>query len=116
MISYPKSISPFNLKDWINSEDEKLTIIDVRENLELEIASFPNMDIHMPMSSLSLENVSREISKFKDTKIVVLCHMGVRSYNFGTFLLENNIVDQVWNLEEGIDGWSRYIDSRIPRY
>ena len=116
MINHPKSISAFILKDWINSENEKLTIIDVRENLELEIASFPNIDIHIPMSTLSMEKISREISKFKNTKIVVLCHMGIRSYNFGTFLLENNIVDEVWNLEEGIDGWSRYIDSTIARY
>ena len=116
MINYPKSISAFNLKDLINSENEKVTVIDVREKLELEIASFPYTDMHIPMSSLSIGNISTKISKFKDTKIVVLCHMGVRSYNFGTFLLENNIVDEVWNLEEGIDGWSRYVDSTITRY
>jgi len=25
-------------------------------------------------------------------------------------------VSEIWNLEEGIDGWSRYIDPSIPRY
>jgi len=25
-------------------------------------------------------------------------------------------VNEIWNLEEGIDGWSRYIDPLIPRY
>jgi len=25
-------------------------------------------------------------------------------------------VKEIWNLEEGIDGWSRYIDPSIPRY
>ena len=116
MIKFPKSISAYNLKDWINSGDEKLTIIDVREKIELEIASFPNTDIHIPMSKLTIENISKEIYKFKDTKIVVLCHMGIRSYNFCTFLLDNHLIDEVWNLEEGIDGWSKYIDPTITRY
>jgi len=31
-------------------------------------------------------------------------------------VLDNNIVSEIWNLEEGIDGWSRYIDPSIPRY
>jgi len=25
-------------------------------------------------------------------------------------------LSEIWNLEEGIDGWSRNIDSSIPRY
>ena len=29
---------------------------------------------------------------------------------------DNKIVSEIWNLEEGIDGWSRYIDPSIPRY
>ena len=116
MKNYPKPLSPFNLKDWINSEYEKLFIIDVRENLELEIANFPYTDIHIPMSKVSIEYLSSKLVSSKEKKIVVLCHMGIRSYNFGSFLLENNITDEVWNLEEGIDGWSRYIDSSIPRY
>ena len=28
----------------------------------------------------------------------------------------NNFLGEIWNLEEGIDGWSRYIDPSIPRY
>ena len=116
MINLPKSISAVNLKKWINSEDEKLKIIDVRENLELQIANFPYTDIHIPMSRVSLEYIFSRIGKFEDKKFVVLCHMGIRSYNFGTFLLENRCVSEIWNLEEGIDGWSRYIDPKIPRY
>ena len=116
MTNHPKSISALNLQQWIISEDEKLVIIDVRENIELEIANFPYTDIQIPMSRASLNYVSSKIANFEDKKIVVLCHKGIRSYNFGIFLLENNFVDKVWNLEEGIDGWSRYIEPSIPRY
>ena len=56
------------------------------------------------------------MSKHLDKKFVILCHRGIRSYNFAQWLLENKIVEEVWNLEEGIDGWSIHIDSSIPRY
>ena len=52
----------------------------------------------------------------KDKKIVVLCHAGIRSYSFGQWSLDNNLIDDIWNLEEGIDGWSKYVDQTIPRY
>ena len=35
---------------------------------------------------------------------------------FKTENLDNNMVDELWNLEEGIDGGRRYIDQTIPRY
>ena len=116
MANHPKSLSAIKLQQWIISEDEKLMIIDVRENIELEIANFPYTDIQIPMSRASLNYISSIIANFEDKKIVVFCHKGIRSYNFGLFLLENKYVDEVWNLEEGIDGWSRYIDPSIPRY
>ena len=30
--------------------------------------------------------------------------------------IENELAKEVWNLNEGIDGWSISIDSSIPRY
>ena len=64
-----------------------------------------------------IENkVAHHHIKYKGKKLVVLCHMGIRSYNFGTFLLDNKFVQEVWNLEDGIDGWSKYIDANVPRY
>ena len=57
-----------------------------------------------------------KISYAKNKKFVVLCHAGIRSYNFGQWSLDNNLVNEIWNLEEGIDGWSKYIDQKVPRY
>ena len=116
MGNYPKTISAFDLNEWFNSEDQNPIIIDVREDSELEIASFPKEILHLPISKVSVEYVKSKISNAKDKKFVVLCHAGIRSYNFGQWSLDNNLVKEIWNLEEGIDGWSRHIDKTIPRY
>ena len=116
MVNYPKTLNAFDLNEWFNSEDENPIIIDVREDSELEIACFPRKFLHLPISKVSAEYVKTKISDLKDKKFVVLCHAGIRSYNFGQWALENNLVNEIWNLEEGIDGWSQYIDQTIPRY
>ena len=116
MTNIPKSLTVHNLNEWLNSKKDNPIIIDVRESLEIEIASLSFVDIYIPMSKVSFENVSSIISKNLDKKFVILCHRGVRSYHFAQWLLENELVTEVWNLEEGIDGWSIHIDSKIPRY
>ena len=116
MGNYPKTLNAFDLNEWFNTEDENPIIIDVREDSELEIACFPREFLHLPISKVSSEGVKTKISEYKDKKFVVLCHAGIRSYNFGQWVLENNFVNEIWNLEEGIDGWSQYIDQTIPRY
>ena len=112
----PKSIDSYGLQQWLSSFNDKPVIIDVREDMELNIASFPFTEICIPMSQVSIELVESKLEKFREKKFVVLCHKGIRSYHFGQWLLDNKIINEVWNLNEGIDGWSRDIDSSIPRY
>ena len=116
MENYPKTINALDLNAWFNSEFENPIIIDVREDLELEIACFPKEFLHIPISKVSYEYVSTKICDARDKKFVVICHAGIRSFNFGKWSLDNNLVNEIWNLEEGIDGWSKYIDQTIPRY
>ncbi len=116
MGNYPKTLNAFELNEWFNSEDENPIIIDVREDSELEIACFPREFLHLPISKVSPQYVKTKISDAKYKKFVVLCHAGIRSYNFGQWSLDNKLVKEIWNLEEGIDGWSKYIDQTIPRY
>ena len=116
MGNYPKSINASSLNDWFNSEKEDPVLIDVREGSELEIARFPKKFLHIPMSKVTSENIRGLFAGLVDKEIVVTCHAGIRSYNFCQWSLDNNIVTEIWNLEEGIDGWSRYIDPSIPRY
>ena len=112
----PKSIDAYCLQNWLVSLEEQPVIIDVREDMELNIANFPFTEVFIPISQVSIELVKSKLEKYRKRKIVVLCHRGVRSYNFGQFLLDNGIISEVWNLNEGIDGWSRDIDPSIPRY
>ena len=113
---YPKSINASDLNDWFNSEKEDPVLIDVREKSELEIACFSKDFLHIPISKVTSNYVEEILKDLLNREIVVTCHAGIRSYNFCQWLLENNIVSEIWNLEEGIDGWSRYIDPSIPRY
>ena len=116
MANNPKRINAFILNEWFKSKDENPIIIDVREKSELEIACFPKDFLHLPISKVSFEYVKSEIAGLRDKKLVAICHAGIRSYSFGQWLLDNNLIDEIWNLEEGIDGWSKYIDQTIPRY
>jgi rhodanese-related sulfurtransferase len=47
---------------------------------------------------------------------VVLCHAGVRSWQFGCWLMEAQGYGEVWNLQGGIDAWSVNVDPSVPRY
>ena len=96
----PKTINAFDLNEWFNSEDGDPIIIDVREDSELEIATFPKDFLHLPISKVSSDYVKAKIIDTKDKKFVVICHAGIRSYSFGKWLLDNNVVDQIWNLEK----------------
>ena len=116
MINIPNSLTVHGLNQWLNSNDENPIIIDVRESIEVDKASLPFVDIYIPISKVSLEYVSTIVSKYLNKKFVILCHRGIRSYNFAQWLIDNKLVREVWNLEEGIDGWSIHIDSSIPRY
>jgi len=112
----PKSITAQDLKVWLESKVDLPIVIDVREIRELELSTFPFTDIHIPISKVSVDTVNLKLNKYSRKKFVIICHRGVRSYDFGYWLLENKFLNEVWNLEEGIDGWSRYIDQNVPRY
>ena len=116
MKNIPNSITVQDLNQWLNSNHENPIIIDVRENLEIDKASLAFVDIYIPISKVSCEYVSSIISKHLNKKFVILCHRGIRSYNFAQWLIDNKLVKEVWNLEGGIDGWSIHIYSSIPRY
>ncbi len=116
MRKIPKSISAHNLNEWLNSEIEQPIIIDVREVSELEIVTLPFSFIHMPMSEITVDYLKSRLNILENKKIVVLCHMGVRSFHFSQWMLDNDFAHEIWNLEEGIDGWSQNIDPQMARY
>ena len=116
MDNIPKSLTSQSLNDWLNSTHENPIVIDVREKQEIRIAALHFVDIYIPISKVSFEYVFSKISQYPNRKFVILCHRGIRSYNFAQWLIENELVKEVWNLDDGIDGWSINIDSNITRY
>ena len=113
----PLNISPTELNKILEDDSsEKPFIVDVREDNEIAIASFSFSVLHLPLSKAAIW--SDKIAELlpKDQPVVVVCHAGVRSMNFGIWLLEQGITKSVWNLVGGIDAWSIDVDQSVPRY
>ena len=113
----PLNISPKELiKILEDDSSENPFIVDVREDNEIAIASFSFSVLHLPLSKAVEWSTSVGELLPNDQPIVVVCHAGVRSLKFGTWLLEQGITKRVWNLVGGIDAWSRDVDQSVPRY
>ena len=111
----PKPLKARELETWL-SQNVDLTLVDVREEQELAIAPFPHPVKHLPLSEA--QNWIGTLNEFLPPTgpVVVLCHAGIRSWNFGCWLLEQQPAREVWNLEGGIDAWSVMVDPAVPRY
>lgn len=91
-------------------KEEKINLIDVREPWEHEMASIEQARL------LPLTRFQEWIDDLKpDQEIIVMCHHGIRSANVCLFLARQGF-EKVFNLEGGIDLWSKEVDSKIPRY
>ena len=113
----PLNISAKQLNKILEDDSsENPFIVDVREDDEIAIASFPFSVLHLPLSKAA--NWSENIEELlpMDQPIVVVCHAGVRSLNFGIWLIEKGLGRRVWNLFGGIDAWSTEVDQSVPRY
>jgi rhodanese-related sulfurtransferase len=91
------------------SRGESLTLLDVREEWELGVASVPDV-VHIPMGE-----VADRIGELdRGREVVVLCRSGRRSLQVANFLQQNGF--QAVNLAGGILAWSRELDATIPTY
>ncbi|HEV8185321.1 MAG TPA: molybdopterin-synthase adenylyltransferase MoeB [Chthoniobacterales bacterium] len=89
---------------------ENLTLLDVREPFEDEIARIDGRML-IPLGELS--DRLREIPR--SAPVVVYCHTGVRSAHAAE-LLQQAGIEQVYNLTGGIQAWSSEVDPAVPRY
>jgi rhodanese-related sulfurtransferase len=87
------------------------TLLDVRENWELDLAPVPCEVVHIPMGEIS--HRIGELDSQRET--VVICRSGARSAQVARFL-ETEGFSSVFNLAGGILAWSRDLDPRIPQY
>ena len=97
-------------------QGEPLQLVDVREPQELELAALDQPVIHLPLSRS--QDWIDQIPELLDRQrpVVVLCHAGMRSWQFASWLIEAQGFSDVWNLEGGIEAWSVEVDPSVPRY
>jgi len=89
---------------------EPVVLLDVREPDEVAFVRIPG-SVHIPMGEIP----GRLHELDPDTKIVVYCHLGVRSLHVANFL-EQRDFEQVASLAGGIDAWAAEIELGMPRY
>src|SRR6202000_1429410 len=90
---------------------EAMTLLDVREEWEVENAPVLTDAVDIPMGEIS-DRIS-ELDPKMET--VVICRSGGRSAQVAHYL-ERQGFGKVFNLSGGILAWSRVIDPRIPQY
>jgi monothiol glutaredoxin len=102
-----KGVGPEDVKQMLAS-GEKLQFIDVRTEKERAIAK-------VDAARLLDEAYAGELEALpKDSKLVFMCHHGVRSQNAAQQFLDRGFTN-VWNVVGGIDAWSA-MDPSVPRY
>lgn len=102
-------ISPENLRQRL-LEDAPPLLLDVREPNEFGYARIDG-SVNIPLNQLPMRR--RELAKDRD--VAVICHHGVRSQQ-GCEFLQHEGFDRLYNLQGGIDAWSRICDPAVPRY
>ncbi len=107
----PPKVKPLSVQALKERLDESndLHLYDVRTVAEREIAKIEG--------SVLLDREAQDaIMKLpKDTPLYFQCHSGRRSMQAAEFFI-NQGFKEVYNIEGGIDAWSRDIDPDVPRY
>jgi len=90
--------------------NERITIIDVREPHEYEICNIKEAKL------IPLNDLPNKVNELDSSQEIILhCHTGMRSAQ-ATSLLRNIGFTKASNLKGGIEAWSIEIDDTVPRY
>ena|SRR5580698_6827083 len=108
MLDY--EISTLELKQLLTSESSPV-LLDVREQWEFNAARIKGSTL-IPMGEIPAR-AFQELDP--ETRIVAICHHGVRSMNVALWLRDQGF-EQAQSLRGGIDAWSAEIDPEVPRY
>jgi rhodanese-related sulfurtransferase len=99
------------LAEWLADTSRPAPVLlDVREPWEIATAKIPGC-VSIPMREIPAR--SEELDD--DVQIVCLCHHGARSANVAMFL-EGRGFKHMFNLQGGIDAWSKLVDPSVPQY
>lgn len=91
-------------------KEGRIKVVDVRSPQAYAIANIPG-------SMLIDQALAQEIVQTwpKDTRIVLVCHHGMRSLDAADYLRTFGFTN-VKSLSGGVDAWSLEIDPSVPRY
>lgn len=103
-----KVISVLDLQELLRRD--AVTLVDVREADELELARIPGA-IHIPLHEVPARAAELE----RSAPIALLCHHGMRSEMAARWLEQHGWSDLA-NVVGGIDAWSLHVDRDTPRY
>ncbi|MDD7185917.1 MAG: rhodanese-like domain-containing protein [Oscillospiraceae bacterium] len=92
-------------------EDEKITLIDVREPHERAIVKFLDAKA-IPIGQLARRQ--NELDPNVDT--VFICKEGKRSILAVNTLREAGYTGRMFNLKDGTNAWARDVDPSFPKY
>ena len=102
-------LSAPELKTKLDNQ-ERLFLLDVREPNEFHYAHIENSVL------IPLNQIPARINELdKQQTIVVICHHGMRSQQAALYL-EHAGFNDLANLPGGIEAWSVYCDTSVPRY
>lgn len=93
------------------AQGTEITLLDVREDWEVQLAPVPSETVHIPMGQIP----DRLAELDPNATTVVICRSGGRSLEVARFLSAHGF-GSVSNLAGGILAWSRDIDPNIPQY
>jgi len=102
-------ISPTELAEWLR-RDKPPRLVDVRSREEFEA-------VHIDGSVLLSQPVMRDILSegTNAAPVVFVDHRGSQSLDAAAYFLGHGL-QNVRCLRGGIDGWSREVDPKLPRY
>ena len=86
-------IDPETVKSWVDQGEA--------EHQELASYSLAGA-LHNPMSMFDVESVPTDGVK----KLVFMCAHGIRSFNVGQYLLDNDHISEAYNMTGGVAAWA----------
>jgi monothiol glutaredoxin len=89
--------------------NEPLQLIDVRSPGEHAFAAIAGARLLDEATYKALLELDR------DTKMVFQCHHGARSRQAAHHFVQQGFTE-VYNVSDGIEGWSLNVDPSVPRY
>lgn len=114
-----KSMSVSTLHSIIKSNEiHKYQFVDVREEDELKLAHIKTEDvINLPLSLAGqwTQQIIRGEVLDIEKPVICMCHHGVRSFKFASFLIQNDF-ENVFNVEGGIAAYALEVDSSVGFY